>query len=145
MHPKTQSTQAFRRANTMGAETARYLGVTLDTRRLTWSAHVNQKGRKAAQKLGTLSPLLNRRSGLPIRKGVLLYRHFSVPWWTTRARSGGPLLTPTLINYKCCNPSVFALRLTHPGTWVTGRLTSIWGFHSSTTTSEHWLRALTRI
>jgi hypothetical protein len=61
----------------MGAETARYLGVTLD-KRLTWSAHVNQKGRKAAQKLGTLSPLLNR-SGLPIRKGVLLYRHFIRP------------------------------------------------------------------
>jgi hypothetical protein len=37
-------------------DTARYLGVTLDTR-LTWSAQVNQIGRKAAQRLGVLGPL----------------------------------------------------------------------------------------
>jgi hypothetical protein len=34
-------------------DTARYLGVTLDTR-LIWSAHVNQVGRKVAQRLGVL-------------------------------------------------------------------------------------------
>jgi hypothetical protein len=47
-------------------ESARYLGVTLDTR-LTWSAHVNQVERKMDQRLGVLDPLLNRRSGLYIR------------------------------------------------------------------------------
>jgi hypothetical protein len=50
-------------------ETARYLGVTLDTR-LTWSAYINQAGRKAAQRLDVLGPLLNRRSGLSIRNGM---------------------------------------------------------------------------
>jgi hypothetical protein len=31
-------------------------------------------------------------------------------------------------SYKCCNPHVFTLRLTHPGTLVTGKFTRIWGF-----------------
>jgi hypothetical protein len=47
-------------------DTARYLGVTLDTR-LTWSTHIDQMRKKAAKRLGVLGPLLNRRSGLPIR------------------------------------------------------------------------------
>jgi hypothetical protein len=41
--------------------------------------HTNQVGRKAAQKLGVLSPLLNRRSGLSIRNGVLLYKQLIRP------------------------------------------------------------------
>jgi hypothetical protein len=53
------------------AESARYLGVTLDTW-LTWSAHINQVWRKAAQILCLLSPL--NRSGLSIRNGILLYQ-----------------------------------------------------------------------
>jgi hypothetical protein len=47
-------------------KTARCLGVTLDTL-LTWSAHVNQVRKRAAQGLGMLGPLLNRRSGLSVR------------------------------------------------------------------------------
>jgi hypothetical protein len=54
-------------------ETVRYLGVTLDTH-LTWSAHVNLVGKKAAQRLGVLGLLLKRRSGLSARNGVLLYK-----------------------------------------------------------------------
>jgi hypothetical protein len=52
---------------------ARYLGVALD-KRLTWSKHVDQMRKKAAQRLGTLGSLLNGRSGLHIRNGVLLYK-----------------------------------------------------------------------
>jgi hypothetical protein len=52
-------------------ETVRYLGVILDTQ-LTWSAHFNHLGKKAAQRLGVLGPFLNRRSGLSVRNGVLL-------------------------------------------------------------------------
>jgi hypothetical protein len=59
-------------------DTARYLGVTLDTR-LTWSAHVNQVGRKVAERLSVLDLLLNRRSGLSIKNGVLLYKQLSRP------------------------------------------------------------------
>jgi hypothetical protein len=58
-------------------------------------------------------------------------------WWTTHVRSGCPMPTHTLINCKCCNPSVFPLRLTHPGTLATSKSTRIWGFHSSPT--ELWL------
>jgi hypothetical protein len=59
-------------------DSARYLGLTLDTR-LTWSAHVNQVRRKAAQRLGVLGPLLNRSSGLSIKDGVLLYKQLIRP------------------------------------------------------------------
>jgi hypothetical protein len=59
------------------AESARYRGVTLDTW-LTWSAHINQVRRKAAQRLCLLSPLLNR-SGLSIRNGILLHKQLIHP------------------------------------------------------------------
>jgi hypothetical protein len=64
-------------------ETARYLGVTLDTQ-LTWSAHVNQVGMRAAQRFAVLGSLLNR-SGLSVRNGLLLYKQ---------------LISP-LMNYEC--------------------------------------------
>ena len=51
----------------------RYLGVILDTR-MTWSPHIVHVRKKAAQRLGLLRSLLHRRSGLSIRKGVLLYK-----------------------------------------------------------------------
>jgi hypothetical protein len=39
---------------------------------LIWSTHIDQMRKKAALRLGTLGPLLNRKSGLSIRNGVLL-------------------------------------------------------------------------
>jgi hypothetical protein len=59
-------------------ETARYLGVTLDAQ-LTCSAHVYHVGKKAAQRLGVLGPLLNRRSGLSVRNLMLLYKQLICP------------------------------------------------------------------
>jgi hypothetical protein len=55
-------------------ETARYLGVTVDTQ-LTWSAQVNQVGKKVAKIFGVLDLLVSKRSGLSFRNGVLLYKH----------------------------------------------------------------------
>jgi hypothetical protein len=57
---------------------ARYLGVTLDTPPI-WAAHTNQVGKTAAQRLGVLGPLLNRRSGISIRNGVPFYKHLIRP------------------------------------------------------------------
>jgi hypothetical protein len=51
---------------------ATYLGVILD-KELTWSKRIDQVRKKVTQRLGTLGPLLNKRSGLSIRNGVLLY------------------------------------------------------------------------
>jgi hypothetical protein len=122
------------------AETARHLGVTLDTQ-LTWPEHVNQVGKKAAQRLCVLGPLLNRRIGLSVRNGVLLYRQlirpvmdYPCPIWRSAVRT----------HVQCCSPSVFALRITHLDTLVTGKLTSIWGFHCTPTTSDHLLRVSTQ-
>jgi hypothetical protein len=61
----------------------------------------------------------------------------SVLWLTTHAQSRRLLLAPTSRNCKCCNPSVFALRITHLGTLITVKFTRILGFHSSPATSEH--------
>jgi hypothetical protein len=54
-------------------DTTRYLGVTLDTR-LNWSPHIDQVRKKTAQWIGMLGPLVNRKSDLSVRKGVLLYK-----------------------------------------------------------------------
>jgi hypothetical protein len=74
-------------------ETARYLGVNLD-RQLTWAAHTKQAGRKAAVMLGVLGPVINRRSCLSIRNGVLLYKQlirlmmdYACPIWRSAACS----------------------------------------------------------
>jgi hypothetical protein len=74
-------------------QTVRYLGVTLDSR-LTWSAHVDQVRKRADQRLGMLGPLLNRRSRLSVRNGVLLYKQlirpmmdYACPIWRSAARS----------------------------------------------------------
>jgi hypothetical protein len=69
------------------------LGVTLDTR-LHSSAHVNKVRKTAAQRLAVFGPLLNRRSGLFVGNGVLLYKQFirsmmdcACPIWRSAARS----------------------------------------------------------
>ena len=59
-------------------DTTRYLGVTLD-KRLTWSPHIDQVSRRTAQRVGLLGPLLNRKSDLSIRNGVLLYKQLIRP------------------------------------------------------------------
>jgi hypothetical protein len=45
----------------------------------TWSAQINRMGKKAAQRLCLLGPLLNRRSGQSVRNSVLLYKQLIRP------------------------------------------------------------------
>jgi len=54
-------------------DTTRYLGITLD-KGLTWSPHIDQVRKKTTQRMGMLGPLLNRKSDVSVRKGVLLYK-----------------------------------------------------------------------
>jgi hypothetical protein len=68
-------------------------GVTLDTR-LTWSPHIDQIRKGAAQSLGMLGPLLNRKSALSFKNGVLLYKQlihpvvdYACPAWRSAART----------------------------------------------------------
>jgi hypothetical protein len=70
-----------------------HLTVTLDTQ-LTWSPHIHQVRKKAAQSLGMLGPILNRKSDLSVRNGVLLYKQlispmmdYTCPAWRSTARS----------------------------------------------------------
>jgi hypothetical protein len=59
-------------------ETTRYLGVPLD-KRLTWSPHIDQVRKKTSQRMGMLGLLLNRKSDLSVRKGVMLYKQLIRP------------------------------------------------------------------
>jgi hypothetical protein len=98
-------------------ETARYLGVTLDTR-LTWLAYVNQVRKRAAQRLGVLGPLLNRRSGLSAGNGVLLYKQLVRPMMDYSCviwRSGGRSHVQKLqvLHSKC-------LRIASNAAWYVG-------------------------
>jgi len=74
-------------------DTTHYLGVTLD-KGLTWSPHIYQVRKKTAKRMGMLGPLLNRKSDLSIRNGVLLYKQlmrpmmeYACPAWRSAARS----------------------------------------------------------
>jgi hypothetical protein len=74
-------------------ETTRYLGVTLD-KRLTWSPHIDQVRKKTVQRMGMLGPLLNRKSDLSFRNGVLLYKQlirpmmdYTCPTWRSAIRT----------------------------------------------------------
>jgi hypothetical protein len=75
--PKLRSVQFFGEP-IQWVDDARYLGVYL-AKRLTSSKNIDQVRKKAAQRLGTLGPLLNRRSGLSIRNGILLYTQLNRP------------------------------------------------------------------
>ena len=95
-------------------DTTRHLEVTLDTR-LTWSPHIDQIRKRAAQRMGMLCPLLNRKSDLSVGNKVLIYKQLILPKmdyacsaWRSAARtmSGG---------YRCYNPRVFASLLVPPG------------------------------
>jgi hypothetical protein len=74
-------------------ETTCYLGVTL-RKRLTWSPHIVRVRKKTAQRMGMLSPLLNRKSDLFVRNWVLLYKQLIRPMmdyachaWRSAART----------------------------------------------------------
>ena len=74
-------------------DTTHYLGLTLD-KGLTWSSHIDQVRKKTAQRMGMLGPLLNRKSDLSVRNGVLLYKQlirpmvdYACPAWRSAARS----------------------------------------------------------
>jgi hypothetical protein len=109
--PKHRPVHLFGEPN-QWVDTARNLGVTLD-KRLTWSTHVDQVRKKAAQRLGILRPLLHRRSGLSIYNGGLLYKqlirpmmNYACPVWRSAERShyqetAGAAVQVSALCYQC--------------------------------------------
>jgi hypothetical protein len=98
-------------------ETAPYLEVTLDTW-LSWSAHINQVGRKEVQRLSAVGPLRNRKSSLSIGNGVLLHKqlicpmmYYACPVWRSAARRHVRKLQ--VLQSKC-------LRIATNATWYVG-------------------------
>ena len=74
-------------------DTTRYLGIILDTR-LTWSPHIIQVRKRTAQRMGMLGSLLDRKSDLSVRNGVLLYKQlirpmmdYACPAWRSADRT----------------------------------------------------------
>ena len=116
-------------------DTTRYLGVTLDTR-LTWSPHTDQVRKRAAQRMGMLGPLLNRKSDLSVRNGVLLYKQlirpmmdYACPAWRSAARTHVRRLQ--VLQSKC-----LCLAIGAPWYVSRGRCMRIWAFRCLPTTSE---------
>jgi len=116
-------------------DTTRYLGVTLH-KGLTWSPHIDQVRKKTAQRMGMLCPLLNRKSDLSVRNGVLLYKQLIHPMmdyacraWRSAAHSHVRRLQ--VLKSKC-------LRLATGAPWYVsnGRYTRICVFRCLPTTSE---------
>jgi hypothetical protein len=93
-------------------DTARYLGVILDSR-LTWRHHIVHVRKKDSQRLGVFGSPLNRRSGLYIETEFFCISSSSALWRTLRAPSGGTPLAATLSSCGFSSPSVFALLLVH--------------------------------
>jgi len=89
-------------------------------------------GKKAAQGLGVLFPLLNR-SSLFIWNGVLLVCSSSVQWWTMCFWCGHLPPAPIPGGRKCFNLDIAT---NAPWTLVTGKFMRIWDFHSLLTTSN---------
>jgi hypothetical protein len=90
-----------------------------------------------------LAPSLTGEVACPSETVCCSTSSSSVLWWITHV--WGPLPAAMSGSCKCYNPSVFTLQLTHLGTLVTGKFTRILGFHSSLTTSEHWLRVQLKV
>jgi hypothetical protein len=79
----------------------------------------NQVRKKAARRLGVLGPLLNRKSGLSVRNGVLLYKQlirpvtdYASPIWRSAARSHVQKLQ--VLQYNQC------LRIAINAPWYVG-------------------------
>jgi len=82
-------------------DTTRYLD-----KGLTWSPHIDQVRNKTTPRMGMLGPLLNRKSGLSVRNGVLLYKQlirpmmdYACPAWRSAARSH--VRMPQVLKSKC--------------------------------------------
>jgi hypothetical protein len=120
------------------AEKDRYRGVILDTQHI-WFARLKQLGKKAAQRLAVLGPLLVAGAACESETVCCSTSSLSVLRRITLTRCGGPLPVSTSESYICYNVSVFALRLSHFNTLVTGKFIKIWRFHFSPMTSEYKL------
>jgi hypothetical protein len=110
-------------------DTVCYLGFTLYSR-LIWLPNIIQVGQKISQGLGLLGPLLNRRSGLSIRNGVLLYKQLILPMMDhicTKWRSA----TRIQVRARQVLQSM-CLRIAARAYWYNekGKFARIWGFIS---------------
>ena len=99
---------------------------------------LNQVRKKAAQRLGVLGPLLNRRSSLSIRNGVLLYKQLLRPmmeyagtvWWST---AHSHIRKLQVLQSKC-------LQIATRAPWYIGNMQihDDIGVYSLLTTSDPW-------
>jgi hypothetical protein len=110
---------------------------------LARSSNIYHVRKTTTQGMGLLRPFLNSRSELSNRNGVLLYTQLNRPMvdyayriWIFAARI-------YIRRFRVYNVTVFAFLQAPSGTYVSGRLSRIWVFNLSPTTSVSYLRALT--
>jgi len=101
------------------------------------SKYIDQARKKAAQRLGALGPLLNRRSSLSIMNGILQYKYlirpmmdYACPVWRSAALSNIKKLQVLQSKSLCIATNA------PPGTLVTGKFTMILKSPTSPTISD---------
>jgi hypothetical protein len=103
---------------------------------VTLSPHIDQVRKRTAQRMGLLGPLLNRKSELSIRNGVLLYKQlirpvmdYACPAW--RSAASNRVWRLQVLQSEC-------LRLVTGAPWYLSsrQIHEDWVFHCSSTASE---------
>lgn len=95
-------------------ETAKYLGMHLDTR-LTWRPHIKLKAEQLRMKLRQLYWLIGRKSKMKLSIKRLIYQSIIKPIWTYRAQLWGCTKDSNrLIIQRCQN---YALRMITNARW----------------------------
>lgn len=134
--------------------TARYLGVTIDSR-LTWKQHIREVRNKVQARVSTLYPILNAKSTLHPRVGIKVYQtlirpimEYASPVWVYAADTH--LKTLVAIERKCLR-RVLHLPYNFPNTDTRemSGVKHLWdrilelarGFYRSAHTSENHLAA----
>lgn len=60
---------------------SKYLGVIMDSK-LNWTKHIKDLAKRTNQRIGMLSPLINKNSKLGVHKGVTIYKSLILPLMT---------------------------------------------------------------
>lgn len=80
LRPGTSPPVSINGAIISQSESAKYLGLTLD-KRMTWKEHITGKVKLISHKYRKMSWLLSKKSKLPIKNKLLLYKTIIKPAW----------------------------------------------------------------
>jgi hypothetical protein len=95
-HKRTSPTRTLKLngTNLKWENKAKYLGVTIN-RTLNFGPHIDNIIRRATKVRGSLYPVLNRKSAIPMEKRIRLLSMYVTPILTYAGAAWAPFITPT--------------------------------------------------